>query len=226
MRTLYHWTMDPASRAIRLALAEKGLEFKDVAGPPGSHHDEVQRLLPGAAGPVLVDLYQGERVVAAGTHAALEFLDEAYPDPHPLLPAAPQARAEVRRIWHWSEAEFEAHVTPTLLAERLMQWTRRDHTPNTEALRKGAHALRGRLTFLNALAEERHYLAGRELSLADFIVAAFISTLDYFGDVGWGAVPDLREWYARVKSRPAFRPLLGDRLDGTRPAPHYADLDF
>lgn len=226
MRTLYHWTMDPASRAIRLALAEKGLEFKDVAGPPGSHHAEVQRLLPGAAGPVLVELLDGQQVVAAGTHAALEYLEEAHPESHALLPSDPAERAEVRRIWHWSEAELDAHVTPTLLAERLMQWTHREHVPDTGALRRGAHALRGRLVFLNALAEQRHYLAGRHITLADFVVAAFLSTIDYFGDIPWESVPDMREWYARVKSRPSFRPLLSDRLDGTRPAPHYADLDF
>jgi glutathione S-transferase len=44
--------------------------------------------------------------------------------------------------------------------------------------------------------------------------------------VEWAAVPDLRTWYARLKSRPSFRPLLADRLDAVRPSPHYANLDF
>ena len=82
------------------------------------------------------------------------------------------------------------------------------------------------MTFLNALCEERNYLAGRHLSIADLSAAAHLSAYDYFGDVPWDNAPDLREWYARIKSRPSFRPLLSDRVDGARPSKHYADLDF
>lgn len=225
MRTLYHWLLDPASRAIRLALAEKGVTCDLVEAPPGEHHEEVQRLLPGAAGPVLIDRADGARVIAAGTHAALEYLEEVDLRVR-LLPAAQAERAEARRLWHWTEAEFDAHVTPTLLAERLLQWTRRNHTPSADVLRRGAHALRGRLVYLNVLAESRPFLAGRSLTLADFIAAGHLSSLDYFGDINWSGVPGLKEWYMRIKSRPAFRPLLADRLPGARPAAHYADLDF
>ncbi|HYG28383.1 MAG TPA: glutathione S-transferase family protein, partial [Caulobacteraceae bacterium] len=33
-------------------------------------------------------------------------------------------------------------------------------------------------------------------------------------------------WYMKIKSRPAFRPLLADRWPGLVPAGHYDDLDF
>ena len=35
-----------------------------------------------------------------------------------------------------------------------------------------------------------------------------------------------KQWYARVKSRPSFRPILADTIRGNPPATHYADLDF
>jgi len=34
------------------------------------------------------------------------------------------------------------------------------------------------------------------------------------------------DWYAKSKSRPAFRPLLADVVPGFPPPAHYADLDF
>ena len=46
------------------------------------------------------------------------------------------------------------------------------------------------------------------------------------GDVPWQQFPAVREWYASIKSRPSFRPLLADQLPGFPPASHYADLDF
>ena len=56
--------------------------------------------------------------------------------------------------------------------------------------------------------------------------AAHLSCLDYCGDAPWEISPAAKEWYARVKSRPAFRPLLADHIPGFPPKPHYADLDF
>ena len=41
-----------------------------------------------------------------------------------------------------------------------------------------------------------------------------------------GPLRRLKDWYAKIKSRPAFRSLLADQVPGFRPAAHYADLDF
>ena len=50
--------------------------------------------------------------------------------------------------------------------------------------------------------------------------------LDYLGDVPWDAHEPAKEWYARIKSRPSFRPILADHLPGLPPPRHYPDLDF
>ena len=223
MRQLYHWPLDPASRTIRLALAEKDLEAELILSPPWTPDPEISRLAPGAVAPALVHQGSHGRVVSSGTQAILEYLEEEGGER--LIPGAAQDRAEVRRLWRWCEDAF-ADVNASLLTERIIMWVRRDREPDSAALRKGAHALRGRMTFLNALAENGSFLAGRSLSLTDLSAAAHLSCYDYFGDVQWDAVPDLRDWYARLKSRPSFRPLLADRVDGARPAKHYADLDF
>lgn len=224
MKRLYHWPLDPVGRTARLALGEKAVPFEAVETRPWAIHPEVEGLAPGAAPPALTDRTDEGRLVLLGSHAMLEYLEEAHPTPR-LLPAGRQDRAEARRLWRWSEDSFQV-VMDNLLAERVTQWVRRDRQPDSGALRKGAHALRGRLTFLNALTETRSYMAGRHFSLADLSVAAHLSCLDYFGDVDWEPIPDLRAWYGRLKSRPCFRPLLLDRIEGTRPSSHYADLDF
>ena len=55
---------------------------------------------------------------------------------------------------------------------------------------------------------------------------AHLSAVDYLGEVPWTEDEAAKNWYARVKSRPSFRPLLADTLRGMPPATHYADLDF
>ena len=50
--------------------------------------------------------------------------------------------------------------------------------------------------------------------------------MDYFGEVPWTEYPLTAEWYLRIKSRPSFRTLLGDRVPGQPPTASYAELDF
>ncbi|MCC2096956.1 MAG: glutathione S-transferase family protein, partial [Hyphomicrobiales bacterium] len=63
-------------------------------------------------------------------------------------------------------------------------------------------------------------------SHADMAAAAALSVLDYLGEVSWEAEPAAKDWYARIKSRPSFRPLLSDKVQGLPPASQYIDLDF
>ena len=195
-----------------------------MTSQPWAPHADLAALAPGASGVALVHRANEARYVAIGSQAICEYLEETG-DGDPLLPRMAEVRAEARRLWRWCEDELAPAVS-TLLAERITIARKRSHTPDSQALRQGAHALRGRLTFLNHLAETRTFLSGRTLTLADLSLAAHLSCFDYFGDVPWDLAPDLRAWYARMKSRPSFRPLLADTLDGARPAPQYADLDF
>jgi glutathione S-transferase len=64
------------------------------------------------------------------------------------------------------------------------------------------------------------------MSYADLAAAAHLSVADYLGDVPWTEDEAARTWYARVKSRPSFRPLLAETVPGIPAAPSYADLDF
>ena len=93
-------------------------------------------------------------------------------------------------------------------------------------MRELRQTLRHHLSYVAWLAENRNWLAGDEMSFADMAAAAQISVLDYLGEVPWDDFPTAKMWYARLKSRRAFQPLLADRLPGLPPPLHYTDLDF
>ncbi|MEO9969044.1 MAG: glutathione S-transferase family protein [Hyphomonadaceae bacterium] len=224
MKRLIHWMFDPQARTVRLALGEKAMAFESVDSPPWQPNREVRALAPGAQGVALIHRANEARYTAIGALAICEYLEEADQGIR-LLPRLPEDRAEARRVWKLGGDLFQ-EACKTLLDERIKIAFNRAHTPDSVKLRTGAHAMRGALTFFNHLAEIRPFLAGRQLTLADLSVAAHLSCFDYFNDVPWETVPDLRAWYSRVKSRPSFRPLLSDTLEGTRPAAHYTDLDF
>src|SRR5690242_9217333 len=98
--------------------------------------------------------------------------------------------------------------------------------PDTSAIRAGRANIRYHLAYVGWLARQRTWLAGERMSYADLAAAAHISVADYLGDVPWSEDEAAKNWYARVKSRPSFRPLLADTLAGIPPSKSYGDLDF
>ncbi|MDE0810861.1 MAG: glutathione S-transferase family protein, partial [Alphaproteobacteria bacterium] len=117
-------------------------------------------------------------------------------------------------------------VTDNLFGEKLMKRFLGLGEPNSEAIRAGHTNLDTHLSYIGYLADRRTWLAGDHFSLADIAAAAQISCIDYLGDVPWEDYQEAKQWYARIKSRPSFRPILNDYVPGTRPPAHYTDLDF
>src|SRR5258706_13278056 len=72
--------------------------------------------------------------------------------------------------------------------------------------------VRFHLAYIGWLARTRNFLAGDRLSYADLVAAAHLSAIDYLGDVPWSEDDAAKAWYARIKSRPSFRPLLSEWL--------------
>ena len=222
MRTLYHLWLSPNSRKVRLALKEKGLEFDLQVEKIWERREAFLALNPAGQVPVLVEA-DGSAVVDG--QAICEYLDEAYPD-RPLIGFDPPARAETRRLVAWFDHKFGREVTENLVDEKLMKRFMGMGEPNSAAIHAGQHNLHYHLDYIGYLSERRNWLGGETFSLADIAAAAQLSCIDYLGDVPWEQHPQAKEWYARIKSRPAFRPLLADHIPGFPPPRHYADLDF
>jgi glutathione S-transferase len=222
MRFLFHLPLSPYSRKVRLVLSEKRLPFELRVEKVWERRAEYLELNPAATVPTLLE-DNGLAIPDSGV--ICEYLEEAYPDA-PLLGKTLGDRVEVRRLVAWFDGKFAAEVTRNLQGEKYIKRMAGRGQPDAGALRAGYANLRQHLQYLGWLAETRKWLAGSSISLADFAAAAHVSVLDFLGDVDWSLSPPTREWYARMKSRPGFRPLLADRVPGMMPPAHYADLDF
>src|SRR5215211_371241 len=98
--------------------------------------------------------------------------------------------------------------------------------PDSHAIRVARNNIRYHLAYIEWLLHRRDWLAGDRLTYADVAAAAHLSIADYLGDVPWNEDEAAKNWYARIKSRPSFRPILGDTHPGVPPSPSYANLDF
>ena len=222
MRVIFHLPLSPWCRKVRLVLAEKRLPFELRVERVWERRAEYLELNHAGCVPTLLE-DNGLAVPDSGV--ICEYLEEAYPDT-PLMGKTLGERVEVRRLVAWFDGKFATEVTQNLNGQKYFRRVAGLGQPDATALRAGYANLREHLPYLGWLAETRKWLAGSNISLADFAAAAHLSVLDYSGDVDWQISPPVREWYARIKSRPSFRPLLSDRIPGMPPPAHYTDLDF
>ncbi len=222
MRTLYHLWLSPFSRKIRVALREKGLEFELKIEKVWERRPDFLSMNAAGTVPVLVD---DDGTTIADSGAICEYLEEVYPE-KPLLAGTPAERGEVRRLLAWFDQKFAREVSDNLYREKIMKRFLRIGEPNSSAIRAGHQNIHYHLDYIAWLTERRRYLAGERFSLADIAAAAHLSALDYLGDVPWEQHSGAKDWYARIKSRPSFRPILADHIPGAPPPKHYADLDF
>ena len=221
MNRLYHYPLSPFSRKVRLVLAEKRIEVELVEERYWEQDADFLRRNPAGKVPVLK--MNGRPYAESG--AICEYLEETVPQP-PLLPRDAEARYEVRRLVSWFDDKFNAEVTSKLLGERVFRKVQGTGYPESANVKAGARAIKYHLDYMAWLLDHRRWLAGDVMTLADFAAAAHLSSLDYISDVDWTRSEAVKDWYAKIKSRPAFRRILADQLPGFPPPAHYSDLDF
>ncbi|REC56189.1 glutathione S-transferase family protein [Rhodosalinus sediminis] len=221
MARLYHVPLSPFCRKVRLTLAEKRIEVELVEERYWERDPDFLRRNPAGKVPVL----KIDGLTLAESGAICEYLDETRPEPR-LVPEAPAARAEMRRLVGWFDDAFHHEVTTRLLYERVNKKVMKQGYPDSRNVKSGAQRIKFHLDYMHHLLDHRRWLAGDALTLADFAAAAHLSALDYISDVDWHRSEVVKDWYAKIKSRPAFRGILSDQVPGFPPPVHYADLDF
>lgn len=221
MYRLYHLPLSPFCRKIRLVLAEKKVEVELVVEYPWDRRLDYLRQNPSGKVPML----KADGLVLAESSAIFEYIEEMHPTPA-LLPESAGDKAEARRLAAWFDDKFHHEVTVNLLYERINKKLMKGGYPESSRIKAGAKNIKYHLDYMGWLLEQRRWLAGDRLTIADFSAAAQLSCLDYISDVDWARSEAVHDWYSKIKSRPAFRPILADIVPGFVPPEHYTDLDF
>src|ERR1700691_3616610 len=216
MFTLFHHPFCPHSRFIRLAIGEHGLDLRLVEERVWERREAFLALNPAATTPVLTA--EG-RPPIPGAAVIAEYLDEVY-----------GAEMEERRLMAWFNDKFFEEASNPLVTERIYKRFMSEGdgggAPTAEVIRAAKANVRYHLAYIGWLAKTRNFLGRDTLTYADLAAAAHLSAIDYLGDVPWAEDDAAKAWYARVKSRPSFRPLLSEWLAGVPASRTYVDLDF
>lgn len=233
MLTLHHSPFSVASQKVRLALAEKQLDWNDrlVDLLAGQHlHEDFLRLNARAEVPVLD---HAGRLLTESWFIC-EYLEDAFPQ-HPLMPVAPEHRYAARQWNHWIERELHhasGVITYAVLARPLLlqqapevvdallkaipdasvrAWRASvlEHGLDAPQLKDSISRHRAFVRRMEIQLSDAHaWLAGPTCSLADLAALPYVMRAEH---VGLGSLmtfeetPNLRSWYLRMLSRPSMQ---------------------
>ena len=234
MLTLYHNGMSTCSQKVRLALAEKNLDWEgrhlDLRAGE-THTPEYLELNPRGVVPTLV--HDGQ--VVRESNVILEYLDDAFPDP-PLRPDSPIGRARVR-LWlkrldeghhdlatstlsmavafrHQYLAKGTAESAIASVPDPVRRERRRDLIRNGTEAREFPTAIGMWVRLIEDMEtalRDSPWLAGEGYSIADAAWTPYIVRLDHLRALELVArKPRLIDWHARVQARPAYRKAMTD----------------
>jgi len=179
--TLYDADRCPYCARVRIAVAEKGIEYETVEVDLDDRPAWIYEKNPLGRVPVLEE----DTFVLAESAVIDEYLDDRYPEP-PLWPADPAERALGR-----------------MLVFRFDELSRPYY-----ALRRGEDGAADRFNValgeLDALLEGRPFLSGREFGLADIAYVPWILRARDRLDVDLGRFSALADWLARLEVRPSI----------------------
>ena len=222
MYKLYYMPMCAPSRAAKIILNEKGIQFNSINEPIWKRRIEFLKINPEGELPVIVDVKKNKIV---GYFSLAYFLEDKE-DKKNLVGQCSLSRLEIRRICKWFDNKFNKEVYENIVEERVFKNLKGLGNPSGEFLKAGRVNLKNHENYIEWLLSNRTFIAGEFFSIADIICAAYFSSLDYLGEVDWERINSTKKWYAKIKSRPSFRDILKEKLFTIPASKHYQNLDF
>jgi glutathione S-transferase len=225
------YSFGPGANSLKpmLALYEKGLEFTVHRLDPKvfeHHEDWFKAINPRGQVPAL----DHDGHIITESTVICEYLEDVFPDPNPLRPADPVARAEMRVWTKWvdeyfcwcvstvgwermigpmartlSDEEFEAKMARIPVAEQQIKWRSAragfDKALLADEMRKIGVSVKRLETRLS----ESEWLVGDQYTLADICNYAIAGGMQFgFPEfVNAADTPHLLGWIERIAARPA-----------------------
>lgn len=223
MLEVYHYSLCPFSRKLRIILREKQLDFELFQEQYWDRRKAFIRLNPAGTTPVII--FGGNKIIS-GNNAIYEYIEETRSIDNSLIYGTPEQKAEIRRMNEWFDVKFYNEVTKYLFNEKIYKTITGAGAPNSEAIRAAKTNINNHLEYISYLLRDNRYLLSDSPSLADYAAAAQLSVVDFLGDVPWKNYEKAKDWYSLIKSRPSFKPILMDKVAGFYPPDYYTDPDF
>jgi len=198
---LYGFPPSPNTWKVRAVAAHLGLplEFQFIDLTKGQQRTpDYLALNPTGRTPTLVD---GDFALWEST-AIMQYIADR--KPNTLWPNDARARADIMRWQSWQLQHWGKEACEPLIFQRLIKKLFNLGPPDAAVVDKGTECFHREARVLDAHLAKQPYLVGKDLTLADVSVAAW---LFYAREAELPVAPYARiqDWFGRVSALPAWR---------------------
>lgn len=181
-------------RKVLAVLEEKGLDYeiKAMSFAAGDHtKPEYTKLNPNGEIPTIID----DGMVIYESTAIIEYLNDEYPEP-PLLPEDSFGRARVRMVEDYCDLHFYRALYGCLLKGKIQgkPLEDSDKAPVAVALKR-----------LEEYLGKSNYIAGDQVSLADFAALTGLVSLEPLGVGDLLTSASLKKYLERMKKHAGYK---------------------
>jgi glutathione S-transferase len=202
---LYAFPPSPNSWKVRAVASYVGvpleLEIVDLTKPRSAAYLAMN---PSGRTPTLVD---GDFILTE-SNAIMQYI--ASQKPNSLWPNDARARADIMRWQFWQIAHWGSDACVPLVFNRLVKKILNLGPPDEATVAKATGAFNKEAALLDAHLSKQPYLVGKEMTLADFSVAANLLYAKE-AELPLGPYSHVQEWLGRVTALPCWRETAPQR---------------
>jgi glutathione S-transferase len=201
--------LSPFVRKVRVALAEKGVEYRLVPVVPLGVSDEFRKISPLGKIPVFEE---DDGFTVPDSSVIVAYLERTRPIP-PLYPADPREMARALFLEEWADTRLVEACGPVFF-ERYVAVRLLKRTPNEELIRTCLEQRQPQaFDWLENALSGREFAAGNRFSVADIALASPFVNLRHAGQ-GLDAArwPVMSRYVQGIWDRPSFKALLQEEL--------------
>jgi glutathione S-transferase len=238
MLQLYHHGSSVCAAKVRLAMAEKEIEWEGhyVDILKGEQFEEAYlKINPRAMVPAIV--HDGHTIIESTL--ICEYLEQVFPDPaiypadaydryrarlwtkavdeelHPACSALTYVVSHRHTILRHGLGSFEDFLKTAsneTIEARKLKWQWLQHGLNAPGAGDKVRLYVRHLRKMEEALQESRWLAGDSFSIADIALAPYVNRLAMLNmSAIWeGRMPRVADWFQRLSARPSFKPALLD----------------
>jgi glutathione S-transferase len=207
---VYGGNISPFVRKVRVALAEKGLEYKLENINPFAPPPEFLEISPLKRIPAFRDTDQPEPNHLADSSIICDYLEHKFPKPS-LYPADPFQRARALWFEEYADSVVASNIGSGLFFERIVKKLMRRQTDETVCQKTLTEKLPPLFDYLEKEVGDREFLVGNQFSIADISVGTMFVNFAHCGEsIDAGRWPKLAAYVKRLHARPSFKSLLDE----------------
>jgi glutathione S-transferase len=202
--TLFGAPYSVYTRSVRLALIEKGVDYRfdevHVFGPGGAPTEHLARQPFGK-----IPAFEHDGFALFETGAILRYVDEAFPGPA-LQPKEARTRARMNQAMSVCDSYLYPHGVWGIFVERVSKVKRGEAADEQKVAASLPKAEACYVVLANILGNQ-DYLCGAAISLADLHAAPMLACLAMTdeGRAMMAAQPKLSAWWQRMAARASMQ---------------------